>query len=184
MGHRCPHAAAGGSGITVRNSTFERCGNTFIGFYTDFGNFTNVLVENNVFRYVADSFWSTQIVINNSGYTCSLVFRYNTYDTTAGDNAPPRFNCPGEQIYGNIFTNGAVGGECVGSWSFNVYEQPGFDCGTGIVANPAYANRSGGDYHLTAGSGAIGKGDPSRFQATDFEGTARSSPPDAGYDER
>jgi hypothetical protein len=44
---------------------------------------------------------------------------------------------------------------------------------TGSTATPF-------DFHIGASSAAIGKGNPSDFPATDFYGTARSSPPDVG----
>jgi hypothetical protein len=171
---------------------FERCGNTFLGFYTDFGDFRNVLVENNRFTGVADSYWTSQMGYKD-GYSCSLVFRYNTYDTRSGVNAPPLLNCGAgnTQIYGNIFTQspaqGGVGCQIPGSWTYNVFESTasGGNCGSGVaVADAGYVSRSGGDYHLTSESPAIGKGDPSRFPSTDIDGTARTSPPDAGFDER
>lgn len=175
-------------GITVRNSTFERCGNSFMQFSEDFGSVRNVLVENNLFRSVYDSFWGIQIVARpGDGFTCDLVFRNNTYDVSQGPatDAAARLECPGQQVYGNIFSTSPSSGtgQCVGAWSFNVFELSDI-CGSGVVGNPAYVNRSAGDYHLGAGSAAAGKGDPSRFPATDFEGTLRSSPPDAGYDEQ
>ncbi len=36
--------------VTIRNSRFERCGNTFIGWYTDFGSNSGLVVENNLFH--------------------------------------------------------------------------------------------------------------------------------------
>jgi hypothetical protein len=178
-------------GITVRDSTFERCGNTFIGFYTDFGDNRNMLVENNRFSDVADSFWTTQIG-NKGGYTCDLVFRYNTYDTRiAGVNAPPLLGCPNQQVYGNIFakgppTDGGLG--CSGSWSYNVFESTasGGNCGTNArVVRDAFFVERGKNYHLRAGSPAIGRGDPKRFPQTDVDGARRPADrePDAGFDE-
>jgi hypothetical protein len=120
-----------------------------------------------------------------------MVFRYNTYDpnnpNAAYPHAPPLINCPsGQQIYGNIFRQGegSPNGTCgVGTWAYNVWEI-GPTCGSNSVSGQAGFVARGTDYHLDAGAFAIGKGDPSRFPSADFEGTARSSPPDAGYDER
>lgn len=167
-------------GLTVRNSTFERCGNTFLGFYTDFGDLKNIVVENNLMRDIAhDSYWSTQIGAKN-GYTCDLVFRYNTYfpnnPGALAPNPPPLLNCPVQQVYGNIIQNGPQ--TCVG-WTYNVFETN--PCGANAAVGPVARDSS---YRLAAGSLAVGRGDPTRFPLTDSEGTVRVSPPDAGWDQR
>jgi hypothetical protein len=180
------------NGVTVRNSTFERCGNTFIGWYTDFGSNFNLVIENNLFHDVTRSTYYGIQIGAKPGFDCGgMVFRYNTYDpnnpNAAYPHAPPLINCPsGQQIYGNIFRQGEgnPNGTCgVGTWAYNVWEI-GPTCGSNSVSGQAGFVARGTDYHLDAGAFAIGKGDPSRFPSADFEGTARSSPPDAGYDER
>jgi hypothetical protein len=177
------------NGVTIRNSVFERCGNTYIGFYTDFGDFSNVLIENNLFRGgVFDSYWSTQIM-QKTGFKCGVVFRYNTYDSPGNSPSPPRIDCASAEIYGNIFRVGPPSWECHGNWSYNVFEsksQSGDNCGTNsiTVKNAFFVDR-GPDYHLRPGSPAIGRGDPKRFPAQDVDGQSRSSghSPDAGFDQ-
>lgn len=180
--------------ITIRNSTFERCGNTFIGTYLDWGSFDGLLIENNLMiKTTNDTYYGVQLGYK-PGYTChDLVFRYNTYDPDAPGaaypHAPPLIDDCADtgtaghtQVYGNIFRQGDPGG-CSQSWSYNVFEE-GNACGTNAVVGQAGYVSRGSNYHLAAGAFALGKGDPGRFPGTDFEGTARSSPPDAGYDER
>jgi hypothetical protein len=176
-------------GLTIRNSRIMRCGNSFFGFYGDFGNFENLLIENNLFYGIRDSYWGFNI--DPKDRHCSIVVRYNTYQP---DNAvsggytysPPSILCQSRQVYGNIFQAGEPGGcgSFSGGWAYNVFEMRD-PCGTNaVVGTVAFVNRSALDFHLAAGSLAVGKGDPSRFPAADFEGTARTAPPDAGMDQR
>ena len=174
-------------GMTIRNSRIMRCGNSFFGFYGDFGNFTNILIENNLFYGIKDSYWGFNI--DPKSRSCSITIRYNTYDPdnpqSAGyANSPASVLCQSRQVYGNIFRAGEPGGGCNGSgWSYNVFES-GSPCGTNATVGAAGFVSRGSDYHLNSGALALGKGDPNRFPSTDVDGQARSSPPDAGYDER
>jgi hypothetical protein len=196
----CFETSGNVDGITIRNSIFERCGNTFIGFYTDFGDIRNVTIENNLFRNIGPStFWSAQVGVNAEGRQCSgFVFRYNTYDPNNPDasepNPPPLFTCPGARIYGNIFRKGPgpqgdQGRACqaLGQiWSYNVFETPRSACGSKakVVRDAKFVAR-GTNYHLLADSPAIGWGDPKSFPGRDVDGQKRpvDKAPDAGYDE-
>ena len=104
--------------MTIRNSTFERCGNTFFGIYTDWGSFSGLLMENNLFtKTTKDTFWGLQVGIK-PGFTCAnIVFRYNTYDPdepNAGNRHAPMLidDCAGSptQVYGNIIRRAPPGG--------------------------------------------------------------------------
>jgi hypothetical protein len=177
----CIQVGGAVDGMTIRNSVIERCGNTFIGTFLDFGDMRNFTVENTLFRDIADSGAGVQIG-NKPAWVCQhIVFRYNTYATSV----PPLINCPtdpnGGFVYGNIFSSRANCGLAV--WSFNIWAS-GTLCGTNSFINPNPGFVSATDLHLAAGAFAIGKGDPNRFPSTDFEGTPRTSVPDAGYDER
>jgi chitodextrinase len=190
----CLEAYGGVVGLTVQNSVFERCGNTFMLMLPTFGELKDVTFQNNVMRAVYESFYSIQLGENpGSTYHCSnLVFRYNTVDVSVGHAAaPPRLFCPTQSVYGNTFTKGpGTGGssQCLSGWSYNVFESGpcGANATVGTVSFVGRPTSDSGsaDYHLAAGSLAIGKGNPNAYPSTDFEGTARSSPPDAGYDER
>jgi hypothetical protein len=56
--------------------------------------------------------------------------------------------------------------------------------GANRVGNPLFANRTARDYHLQAGSAAIGYADPAYSPSFDFDGRARDAAPDAGAFER
>jgi hypothetical protein len=178
--------------LTIRNSRFERCGNTFFGIYTDWGSFSGLLMENNLFSKTTKyTFWGLQVGAK-PGFTCSnIVFRYNTYDPDAPDaansQAPPLIDdCAGSptQVYGNIIRRAPPGGGCSGSWSYNVFEE-GPGCGSNSVVRDAFYVARGSNYHLRPGSPAIGRGDPTRAPARDVDGQSRqaSASPDAGFDE-
>lgn len=195
---------SGGSvdGVIIRNSYFNHCGGTFIGFYTDWGNYTGtMLIENNLFYKIhPDTIYAIQIGwVVPFEFQGDLIFRYNTYDpdepntdTGLTPYGPPLMNATQgtENVYGNIFRQGQGNPNTTcstGTWSYNVWEI-GPSCGTNSqVGTAGYVNR-GTDYHLGAGALAIGAGKPGTaptdFPATDFEGTVRTSVPDAGYDER
>ena len=178
--------------MTIRNSTFERCGNTFFGIYTDWGSFSGLLMENNLFtKTTKDTFWGLQVGIK-PGFTCSnIVFRYNTYDPdepNAGNRHAPMLidDCAGSptQVYGNIIRRAPPGGGCNGAWSYNVFEE-GSVCGTSSIVKDAFFVDRGSNYHLRPGSPAIGRGDPKRAPARDVDGQSRSGggAADAGFDE-
>jgi chitodextrinase len=180
--------------ITFRRVVFERCGNTFIGIFTDWGPNNNVTIENSLFRNIGPStWWSMQAGLECNGF----VFRYNTYDPNNASaysaHAAPLITCGGgAQVYGNIFRKGPgpSGEACNGRgqvWSYNVFETAGSACGSNAttVSDAMFVSR-GSDYHLLAGSPAINKGDPTRFPSSDADGDSRplAGMPDAGCDER
>ena len=70
-------------------------------------------------------------------------------------------------------------------WDHNVIGS-GVPCGpTDVVAPFQFRNPAKLDLHLSAGSPAIGRGDPAGYPATDIDGQRRprGSAPDAGADE-
>jgi hypothetical protein len=75
----------------------------------------------------------------------------------------------------NLFFN-ASGGEVV--MSGNATENTDFARGE-LFADPLLVDMQGGDYHLTAGSPARGKGVPTHF-AADLDGNPAGDPPDIG----
>ena len=178
--------------LTIRNSTFVRCGNTFFGLYTDWGSYDGLLIENNLMTTIADSFWGLQIG-TKPGWSCAnIVFRYNTYDPNNPDaksgyaNSPPLIDCPGKaEVYGNIIRRVPPGGDCRGaSWSYNLIES-GPKCGSDSLSGDAFFVARGSNYRLRPGSPAIGSGDPRRFPQRDADGDKRpvDGRPDAGFDE-
>jgi hypothetical protein len=49
-----------------------------------------------------------------------------------------------------------------------------------ISVDPSFVNQVGGDFHLNAGSLAIGAGTSTNAPATDFDGVTRTVPVDIG----
>ena len=117
--------------ITIRNSRFERCGNTFIGTYLDWGSFNGLVIENNTFFQTTNNTYYGMQLGYKPGYTCAnLVFRNNSYDPNAPNasnpQAPPLIDdCAATgtgsttQVYGNTFRAGPGG--CAGNWHDNVF---------------------------------------------------------------
>jgi hypothetical protein len=114
-------------GVTIKNSTFEHCGNTMLSLYTDQGNIDNVVVQSNTFRDMAPtSFYGMQWTDTSATFTCSgNKFLNNTYTPNAPTawqpNPPARFECnlkaggvPTE-VSGNTFQIGPNTIDCLRS---------------------------------------------------------------------
>ena len=113
------------NGVIFRNSTFDHCGNTFIGWYTDWGSNHGLVVENSLFyKTTKDTYFGVQIG-TKPGFQCDVVFRYNTFDPDEPNasyaHAPPLIDCSQDgnpagntQVYGNIFRKGSPGGVVAG----------------------------------------------------------------------
>jgi hypothetical protein len=104
------------NGVTIRNSSFVRCGDSFIGIYGDLGGPTeNVTIERNLFLDgVTYGYWGIQMTDDGHPYHCSgIVFRNNLY-TPNSRNAPQPYgplltHCSGpvpSQVVGNVFQSG------------------------------------------------------------------------------
>ena len=63
-------------GLTIRNSLFERCGDSFIGAFPDQGDFTNVVIEHNTFRQLG-GFTYFGMQISGQGPSVSLLERHD-----------------------------------------------------------------------------------------------------------
>jgi chitodextrinase len=102
-------------GVTLRNVTFERCGNTWLALYPDFGDILNVTVEASTFRQIGhETYYAIQFASGGKPGKCGNVrFVNNSYDATnpsaLSPNPAPRFDCatvPGYQpvlVQGNTF---------------------------------------------------------------------------------
>jgi hypothetical protein len=183
----------GGTGITIRNSTFRNCAtqtpssatsNIHVSWYGFGAKTSNVTIENN-FIYESGNPFSIQ-----AGDYSGLRIRYNSIVGPIvifggqGNGTPV-------QITGNIlrYTAGMCSAQPLGggpkaplTWRYNVLS--GGTCGA-TDKNAAYGfiNQLT-NLHLLAGAAAINAGDPSSFPATDIDGNTRSGTPDAGADER
>jgi len=176
-------AISGVDHMIFRRNKVWYCGTQ--GFYTknDYGSPINdILVENNQFGSCATPgqggcYYSLWI---DDG--TNIVIRYNSF--AVGVDGTMNVDAVGPvSAYGNA---GQLDGCSTGvTYAYNVWTAAKCSA-TDITANPLFVKNTGGDFdlHLTAGSPAIGRGDPTRFPATDFDGQLRTSPPDAGADER
>ena len=133
----------------IRNSRFERCGNTFIGTYLDWGSFSGLVIENNTFFQTTDDTYYGAQLGYKPGYTCAgLVFRNNSYDPNARRAAYPpgaaadrqlrrhghRLHHPGATRTPSALAPGPD--DCAGNWHDNVFETLGTGCGTGVTYRP------------------------------------------------
>jgi hypothetical protein len=102
----------------------------------------------------------------------------------AGDDPPAGSN----RAFTNVLydTTRRLTGNTAGHTILDYSDGRGDYQGTGAnrVANPLFANRAARDYHLLAGSPAIGYADPAYSPAFDHDGRSRDSAPDAGAYER
>jgi chitodextrinase len=117
------------TGVTIRNSTFLRCGDSFIGLYTDQGDLTNITLENNTFRDLGNYTWfSIQLhggPSRDSGKRCGgIVFRGNRFEPNnpgaLGPYSSLRTTCdttgsglPGTLVEGNSFQAGPGSSSCL-----------------------------------------------------------------------
>jgi hypothetical protein len=102
--------------MTIRNSTFTRCGDSFIGIYGDLdGPTENVVMEHDLFLDGATyGFWGIQITDDGHPYHCSgIVFRDNVYRPNSATApipyTPIRTVCSGKvptRVTGNVFQVG------------------------------------------------------------------------------
>jgi len=109
-------------GVTIRNSTFTRCGNTFLSIYTDQGPVRNVVVANDTFTDLGDDSWYGMQIKNTQPFPISgVVLRDNTYRpdnphaygpySPIRTEADPLGGTP-MQVTGNSFQRGPSASEC------------------------------------------------------------------------
>jgi hypothetical protein len=185
-------------GMTVRNSTFRNCGVMDLFFL--WGGwwdpqpppYGNVTVENNIFGHVLndDGSWNYYAVyIGQTGNDVldGWVFRNYTFEQNVSVTTS-HSRAVNSRWVGNL-----GGWDCVSGmqYSHNVGEKCG-PTDKQITPNGSSATRPApfgwldpvhGDFRLAAGSPAIGAADPSDHPATDRNGFARDSQPDAGANE-
>jgi hypothetical protein len=88
------------------------------------------------------------------------------------------FPVPPVGVGNRAFTNVGFGNP---QGDFSTWEGGGIDYSLGnIVADPLLANRGGRDYHLRAGSPALGVADPRYAPATNRDGQQRGARPNIG----
>ncbi|MDX6466674.1 MAG: hypothetical protein QOI27_1714 [Gaiellaceae bacterium] len=110
--------------VTIRNSTFLRCQDSFLAIYSDQGNVANVTVENNTFTDLGNTtYYGSQWVSGGKPYKCGgIVFKGNTWRPNNPNGKYPysglRTECeppPGVApalVIGNDFQKGPQPGDC------------------------------------------------------------------------
>lgn len=110
-------------GLTIRNSAFVRCQDSFLAIYTDQGNVSNVTVERTLFKDLGDTTWYGSQWVSSGGRTCgSIVFRNNVWLPNNPNGRYPyssiRSQCvpaPGEapaEIVANVFQAPPTPNDC------------------------------------------------------------------------
>lgn len=111
-------------GITIRNSTFIRCQDSFLGLYPDQGDVTDVTIDHNRFIDLGDTtYYGSQWVSEDTGHKCGgIVFSDNLwlpnnpgarypYSSLRTACEPPR-GVPPARVIGNDFQKGPVRSDC------------------------------------------------------------------------
>jgi hypothetical protein len=178
--------------IFRRNRVYQCATQGFYPADDGAGRNDHLLVENNMF---GDMGSGTSV---NVGDTDSIVFRFNSFAV----------DVPG-YLFGGNTTGWTMDGNAgdfygcdpdVSQWNYNVW-RGGTCSATDRNANPGFVKNTADDFDLhlaSASSPACSRGKPGvrasggdwdwalrgDFPATDYDGQPRSSPPDAGADER
>jgi len=136
-------------GLVIRNSTFLRCGDSFLGMYPDQGDIFDVRIENNAFIELGNlTYFGIQIAKSDTPYSCgNFVFRRNVYwpnnPTSWAPYSIPRFSCTANgsvtPVTENLIQAGfdrsvctLVEGENGNRWTDNVFVS-GTPCGTTVA---------------------------------------------------
>jgi chitodextrinase len=121
----CLQFYGGSDGVTIRNSTFQRCADSFIGAYPDFGDIRNVLIENNTFRDLGDrTYWASQWGQPGHPYRCEgITIRGNRFEpnnpNALGPYSSLRTECYGMVVENNTFQKGP--GSSCSQWTGSPY---------------------------------------------------------------
>lgn len=134
-------------GVTIRNSRFLNCGDSFLGVYTDQGNLHNIRLEHNLFKGLGNSTYFAVQIVGDPPYSClNVVVTGNAFfpDNPAGASpqSPIRTDCPtsgsgaGVTVTGNLFARGPGEDDCrrflvptTASWTSNLFREKPL-CGT------------------------------------------------------
>ena len=174
----------GGNNVTIRRSKFRGNMITNIRFQNQpcCSNQT-ILVENNWFAapLQGDGVSPRSDAIDVDDPVSNLLIRNNSF----AQNAGPLVLAGSARIVGNLMQNlGCVGGVTYAYNLFIPFSQSNGQTACGPtdkkVTMFGYTDPAGFDYHLAAGSPALGAGAPGDCPTTDIDGQSRSSPCDAG----
>ena len=188
-------------GLTIRNSTFRDCATMDVmitrGDWWGQPSYGGVTLENNVFAHPvngADPLWHYYgfLVHGNMGRLTNARIVNNTFETPVGgvtnaeigaasgvwaNNIGGGWDCLAGMTY-----RGNVGQKCHGS---DVAVSPDHSCAPPTcsprqIAPMGWVDSVGFDFHLKAGSPAIGAAFPQYATARDRDGKLRDGDPDAG----
>ena len=187
-------AMSAGHNVTFDGNRIWQCGSQGLYLISELGgNIHDVQIQNNMFGDCRTSGGYSNCVNSlildvRSPGLANVTVRYNAF---AVNQQPMRVSggtsAQNIQVYGNAgegpgceTPNGAV------SYGYNVWDDA--KCAsTDMTSDPKFVSSvsgSGFDLHLQSGSPAIGKGDPTRYPSSDADGDTRTTPPDAGADQR
>jgi len=184
------------SGLTIRNSRFQRC-DIYSLFFTEWAGPNpphDVLLENNWFdTSTADGqYCCTSYAVVFSGhmdYYTNIVVRYNSFKQPyVFDGNGPRTNV---RVVGNLGINDGCDSRITYAYNVWQWDTPAAACaptdrvvlGTRYQTDKlGYVNAAALDLRLTSTSPAINRGDPNSYPKRDILGTHRplGRRPDAG----
>jgi hypothetical protein len=181
-------------GLTIRNSTFRNCAvfDIFLQKLPEGAAATpsNILIENNFFDCCGSGYYAIRMADHPGTSWKNVTIRNNSLDK--GINPDPGVPYSNVKIESNVGpevkfwngTTGAVEPKPAGiTADYNVWYAGAKVGAHDKVAPSGFSNPSALDFHLKAGAAAINAGDPASSPATDIDGNARGSAPDAGADE-
>ena len=129
----CLQFYGGTNGFTLKNSLIERCAESFVGSYPDFGELHNITFQDTVFRDIDDcsgnskgaecTYFTTQWNCHSDSHTyggqSSGPFHWIrttwTPNVTSGQALGPRTDCPNFTVEDSTFQYGPGTGSC-GVW--------------------------------------------------------------------
>jgi hypothetical protein len=188
--------------VLIDGNNFSNCGDYCVQFYDSTSQTTGVTIRNNVFHDIADNPNFGEGPITIRGVTGALIYNNLMYDFTTSQGSTScisLLSSSGTKVYNNTcYGNGAnTAMQLVAGannailknnifYNFNDYVQNlgtgtsfatnfcgAADTGCLVTGNPQFVNTATDDYHLLAGSSAIGAGSVLTEFSTDIVGTSR-----------
>jgi len=185
-----------GRNVTIRRNRFRNCEvfDIFLQAQPEIQRFSGITIENNWFDapLMGDGGRrATALSFSGPGAFDNIGVRYNSFGPGAGIVIGPENVLVNVRVVGNTLQYGSCPRNSGLMFAYNVFVP--FSATTGQtpcgstdkkVASFGYVNPGGFDFHLAPGSPALGAGAPGECPSNDIDGQARSSPCDAGSDER
>jgi len=111
----CMQFYGGSNNVTIRNSLFERCAESFIGSYGDFGTISNTVIEDSIFRDISTvgkgTYFTSQFGCDNIPHAQQgITIRRTTWMPNTlgieGTGISLRSDCPNFLVENNTFQYG------------------------------------------------------------------------------